>query len=126
MMLVARMDTRIARLQINLAHLGYTPGHADGIEGGDTDTAIAKFRADQGMPAGKIDDALYSQVESALSKQRSTVPVLSRETVEAIYHCYSSSQRQDCSLHNRVRVHVGRNCRVDDLPPGRNIYRRHC
>ena len=85
------MDITIARLQLNLAHLGYSPGSSDGTEGGHTNTAITAFRSARGLPAGGIDSALYAAVDSALTEQRATVPVLSRATVEQIFSHYSST-----------------------------------
>lgn len=85
------MDIKIARLQINLAHLGYSPGDADGLDGGHTSSAIAAFRSARGMPAGGIDSALYDMVDSALAEERAKVPVLSRDTVVGMFTHYSST-----------------------------------
>ncbi|MFN0262854.1 peptidoglycan-binding domain-containing protein [Tepidamorphus sp. 3E244] len=45
-------DPVIAQVQNVLASIGYAPGKIDGFAGADTQNAIARFRADRGLPAG--------------------------------------------------------------------------
>ena len=56
----------IARTQLLLKELGYTPGTADGIMGPKTGEAIAEFQRERGLAAtGKPSNALIRQLEAA-------------------------------------------------------------
>ena len=56
----------IARAQILLARLGYTPGPADGNPGSATRTAVIAYERDQGLAqTGRIDAALLAKLENS-------------------------------------------------------------
>ncbi|SLN59001.1 SEL1-like repeat protein [Oceanibacterium hippocampi] len=50
-------DAATRYIQVRLAALGYSPGPVDGLRGPRTNAALARFRADSGLPADKLPEA---------------------------------------------------------------------
>lgn len=63
-------DPLVAQVQGVLANLGYAPGRIDGFLGESTQGAIARFRADRGLPPGNtVTPDLLSEIATVTGVQ---------------------------------------------------------
>lgn len=60
-------DIEVRRAQLYLTYLGYAPGGVDGIHGKLSRSAVVRFRAEAGLPAGdRVDAALIAALAVCL------------------------------------------------------------
>lgn len=62
-------EARIAGLQRLLDAAGYEPGAVDGVAGGQTDTALARFRERFAIPQGASDETLFAALLQAAARR---------------------------------------------------------